>query len=103
MQAWRKIDNKKKFTNSQIAAWIWHQEEGIHENIETSQIHMYTCSNWQPFLNEIIVKLEWTEVNSQERTERAESLLILYSDNLELARTAVVLHGVCWMPSCTLF
>ena len=34
MQARRKIDNKKKFTNSQIAAWIWHQEEGIHENIE---------------------------------------------------------------------
>ena len=61
MQARRKIDNKKKFTNSQIAAWIGHQEKDIHEEIETSKVHMYTSRNWQPFLNEIIVKLEWTE------------------------------------------
>ena len=36
----------------------------------------------------------WNEVkfNSPERAERAESSLILYSDNLKLARTVVVLH-----------
>ena len=56
---------------------------------------MYTGKNWQGFLNEIIVKLERTEINAQVKIERAESLLIPHSDNLDLARTVVVLHGVC--------
>ena len=30
MQARRKIDNKKKFTDSQIAAWLWSQEKEVH-------------------------------------------------------------------------
>ena len=32
-QARYKIDNKKNFTDSQIAARIWYQEKDIHEQI----------------------------------------------------------------------
>ena len=54
MEARWKIDNEKKFTDSQIAAWLWYQEKEV-----------YIQENWQLwlFINEIIVKLEWTELN----------------------------------------
>ena len=70
------MDNKKKFTDSQIAAWIWYQEKDAHEQIWIYKVHIYWSESLQLslFLNEIIAKLEWTEINSQERTERAESL-----------------------------
>ena len=76
IQARRKIDNKKKFTDSQIAAWIWYQEKDEHEQIWIYKVHIYWSESLHLslFLNEIIAKLEWTEINSQERTERAESL-----------------------------
>ena len=76
IQARRKMDNKKKFTDSQIAAWIWYQEKNVHEQILIYKVHIYWGESLQlsPFLNEIIAKLEWTEISSQERTERAESL-----------------------------
>ena len=76
IQARRKIDNKKKFTVSLMAAWIWYQEKDVHEQIWIYKVHIYWSESLQLslFLNEIIAKLEWTEINSQGRTERAESL-----------------------------
>ena len=60
MQARRKIDNKKKLTDSQIAAWLGYQEKEVHIQVRNWQLSL--------FFNEIIVKLEWTEIHSQERT-----------------------------------
>ena len=73
IQARRKIDNKKKFTDSQIAAWIWYQEKDVHEQIWICKVHIHWSESLQLslFLNEITAKLEWSEINSQERTERA--------------------------------
>ena len=60
MQARRKMDDRKEFTDSQIAAWIWYQEKDMHKQIWTSEVHIHWSKNLQLslFCNEIIVKLE---------------------------------------------